>query len=308
MRQAFIKQLVELARQDPRIMLLTGDLGYMALEPFADEFPDRFINCGVAEQNMMGVATGLAESGFLPFVYSIVTFATLRGFEFIRNGPVIHGLPVRVVGVGGGVEYGHNGVSHYGLEDVGAMRLLAGMNVFAPADAGQTTTVLAKTWDTKGPAYYRLGKDEKAVVPGLDGRFEVGRAQVVWDGDDVLMLSMGAVGADVSQAAELLLKKGVIAAHWVAASIEPAPVVDIKAALAKFRVVITVEAHRTTGGLGSIVSEIAAEETGRKAKVVRLGIDHYLGGRSGSQAFLHSQHGISGEAIAARVLCELNGP
>ena len=102
MRGAFVRTLTELAAGDERIMLLTGDLGFMALEPFRDRFPTRFLNCGVAEQNMVGVATGLADAGFVPFVYSIATFATLRPYEFIRNGPIWHHLPVRIVGIGGG--------------------------------------------------------------------------------------------------------------------------------------------------------------------------------------------------------------
>ena len=105
-RATFVRTLVELAEEDERIVLLTGDLGFTVVEPFAERFPDRFFNVGVAEQNMVGVATGLAEAGFVPFVYSIATFATLRPYEFIRNGPVLHHLPVRVVGVGGGLEYG----------------------------------------------------------------------------------------------------------------------------------------------------------------------------------------------------------
>src|SRR3972149_5485094 len=142
MRIAFTKTLAELAEQDPRILLLTGDLGYMALEPFSERFPDRFFNVGVAEQNMVGIATGLAEAGFIPFVYSIVTFATLRPYEFIRNGPILHRLPVRIVGVGGGLEYGHNGMSHYGLEDVGVMRIQPGITLVAPADYQQTKEAL----------------------------------------------------------------------------------------------------------------------------------------------------------------------
>src|SRR5580658_5156121 len=118
MRKMFVETLVNLAEQDERVMLLTGDLGFGVVEPFMSKFPKRFINVGVAEQNMVGVATGLAESGFIPFVYSIVTFATLRPYEFIRNGPILHQFPVRIVGVGGGMEYGHNGASHYGLEDI----------------------------------------------------------------------------------------------------------------------------------------------------------------------------------------------
>src|SRR5579872_6006431 len=117
MRSTFIKTLADLAESDKRIILLTADLGYNALEPFVQQFPNRYINVGVAEQNMIGIATGLAEAGFIPFVYSIVTFATLRPYEFIRNGPVLHRLPVRIVGVGTGFEYSHNGASHYGLED-----------------------------------------------------------------------------------------------------------------------------------------------------------------------------------------------
>ena len=132
MRAAFIETLTELAAGDSRIMLLTGDLGYMALEPFIEKHPDRFFNVGVAEQNMVGVATGLAEAGFIPFVYSITPFAVLRPYEFIRNGPIQHQLPVRIVGVGGGMEYGQNGLSHYGLEDVAVMRAQPAISIIAP--------------------------------------------------------------------------------------------------------------------------------------------------------------------------------
>src|SRR5215211_9149428 len=146
MRRAFVQTLVELASQDPRVLLLTGDLGYMVVEPFAEAFPDRFFNAGVAEQNMVGLATGLAEAGFIPFVYSIVTFASLRPYEFIRNGPILHQLPVRIVGIGGGFEYGTAGVSHYGLEDIGVMRIQPGLTIIAPADFQQTRTALLNSY------------------------------------------------------------------------------------------------------------------------------------------------------------------
>ena len=127
MRRAFVNTLVDLATQDTRIILLTGDLGFMALEPFAEKFPGRFINAGVAEQNMVGLATGLAEAGFVPFVYSIMPFAVLRPYEFIRNGPIHHQSQVRIVGIGAGLEYSHQGNTHYGLEDVGIMRIQPGL-------------------------------------------------------------------------------------------------------------------------------------------------------------------------------------
>jgi transketolase len=299
MRQAFFKGLAELARKDPRIVLMTGDLGYLAIEPFADAFPERFFNCGVAEQNMVGMATGMAEAGFLPFVYSIVTFATLRPYEFIRNGPVMHRFPVRIVGVGGGVEYGHNGPTHLGLEDVGVMRLLPGLEIYCPADSGQTSTVLAKTWDRPAPIYYRLGKDEKTLVPGLEGRFEIGQAQVLSEGVDVLIVSLGAAAVEGAKARNALQDKGISAAHWIASSIAPAPLDQLKTA--KYRLICTIEAHRSSGGLGSLVCESTCG-----VPVLRCGIDGFMNGRSGSQTFLQQANGVSGEAVARRVLDALS--
>ena len=173
MRRAFAESLAEIASIDNRILLLTADLGFMALEPFAEKHPEKFFNVGVAEQNMVGVATGLAEAGFLPFVYSIVNFATMRPFEFIRNGPVAHQLPVRVVSVGGGFEYGHNGISHFGLEDIGILRTQPGLSIICPCDSNQARTALKKTWNLPQPLYIRLGKDDRIEVPGLNGSFEI---------------------------------------------------------------------------------------------------------------------------------------
>ena len=177
MRKAFVSALIEMAEQDPRILLLTSDLGFMILEPFIERFPDRFFNVGVAEQNTVGIATGLAEAGFIPFCYSIVTFATLRSYEFIRNGPILQKLPVRIVGTGGGYEYADAGPTHHGLEDVAIMRTQPGMMVVTPADHAQTRTALLSTWNEPRPIYYRLGKDDSYLAPGLDGAFRAGMRQ-----------------------------------------------------------------------------------------------------------------------------------
>ena len=159
MRKAFVEALSQLAAADERVILLTGDLGYMVMEPFRDAFPDRFINVGVAEQNMIGMATGLAEAGFLPYVYSIATFVSLRPFEFIRNGPVLHRLPVRIVGMGMGFEYGHGGPSHYALEDIGVLRTLPGTDHrHSRRFSRRPSTALTTTSQLPGPVYYSLGK------------------------------------------------------------------------------------------------------------------------------------------------------
>lgn len=307
MRAAFASTLTELAANDPRIFLLTGDLGYMALEPFAEKFPDRFLNVGVAEQNMVGIATGLAEAGFIPFVYSIVTFATLRPYEFIRNGPILHNLPVRIVGVGGGLEYGHNGMSHYGLEDVGVMRLQPGITLVAPADYQQTKEALRKTWNLTGPVYYRLGKDDKTSVPGLDGRFEVGQAQLTRPGDDLLIVSMGSITVEAQAAAEILMAQyGISSAVLVVSSVKPPPVADLKYYLAKYTTVITVEAHYAVGGLGSLVSEIVAENA-LGSRVVVCAVKSQPSGEVGSQSYLYRKCGLSKDALVETCLAALRG-
>jgi transketolase len=279
----------------------------MALEPFSDKFPDRFFNVGVAEQNMVGLATGLAEAGFIPFVYSIVTFAALRSYEFIRNGPILHQYPVRIVGMGGGLEYGHNGASHHGLEDIGVMRVQPGITVIAPADHQQTRTALLASWDLPGPIYYRLGKDDKTTVPGLEGHFELGRAQIIREGTDLLIIAMGSVASEAALAADALAAKGISSMVAVIASINPAPVNDLAAILTRFQVALTVEAHYVVGGVGSLVSEVIAER-GLRCRIVRCGIRATPNGVSGSQGYLHRMHGISCEMLvntALQVLHEI---
>jgi transketolase len=304
MRGIFIRTLTELAGQDPRILLLTGDLGYMAIEPFAERFPDRFINVGVAEQNMVGVATGLAEAGFIPYLYSIATFAALRPYEFIRNGPILHQLPVRIVGVGGGFEYGHAGSTHHALEDVALMRAQPGLTVVAPADYQQARNAVLKTWDLPGPIYYRIGKDDRTTVPGLDGRFELGHAQLIGTGQDLLIVTMGSIASEAASAAEALNQRGIPCTLMVVASLNPPPIDDLAKALSQFPLTLTVEAHYTTGGIGSLVSEVVAEYS-LNCRVVRCGVRTTPNGLSGSQDYLHHIHGLSSQDLIETALREL---
>jgi transketolase len=304
-RAAFVRTLCELAAADERLVLLTGDLGFMVLEPFRDTFPDRFFNVGVAEQNMVGLATGLAEAGFIPFCYSIGTFASLRPFEFIRNGPALHRLPVRVIGLGAGFEYASSGPTHYSLEDIGVMRTQPGIELVAPADFEQARQALLATWNRAGPIYYRLGKDDHAKMPGLFGRFTVGRTQTVREGDDLLIFACGPISLEAAQAADDLARDGIQASIVVVASLRPLPDNDIAEALRHHMYAITVETHYVTGGLGSVVAEVIADR-GLSTHLLRLGVRSQVDLRSGSAAYLHSRYGIDHPAIvmAARQLLE----
>ncbi len=295
MRNAFAAGLVELADRDERVVLLTGDLGFMVWEPFIERFPDRFFNAGVAEQNMVGMATGLAEAGLRPYVYSIATFASLRGYEFIRNGPLLHELPVKIVGVGAGLDYGHNGVTHYALEDVAVMRAQPDMAIVAPADPDQATAALPAVHALDGPAYLRIGK-ESAGVPGLDGRFEMGHVATIGEGEDVVIVALGTMAREAVTAAGLLSARGIPASVAVVSSVRPAPVGDLVDLLGRARLAVSAEAHYVNGGVGSLVAEVIAEN-GLDCPLRRCGVRTMPRGLTGSPEYLRGELGLSAEAL-----------
>ena len=301
MRAAYVETLTELAAQDSRIVLLTGDLGFMALEPFREAHPDRFINVGVAEQNLIGVATGLADAGFTPWCYSIATFASLRGFEFFRNGAVWHNLPVRVVGMGGGFEYGAAGITHHALEDIGVMRLLPRVVIVAPADAGQTQSIVRYAQSRSGPVYLRLGKDDRRRVPGLAGAFDPERVSLTRRGQHGLVLAVGGVSTDAAAAVAALAERGVECSFGVVASLAPPPTAHLAGLIREHPWVATVEAHVKSGALGSIVADTIAD-VGLPVPLLRCCVDDPLASDElGNEAFLHELHGLSAAALERRM-------
>lgn len=299
MRNAFANWLAERAETDDRVRLLTGDLGFTVFDDFAAQHPDRFLNVGVAEQNMVGLATGLAEAGFVPFVYSIATFASMRAYEFIRNGPLLHQLPVRVVSVGAGFDYGHNGVTHYALEDVAIMRAQPGMTVVAPADRAQTRAALDAIVDLPGPVYLRLGKGGDEVAE-LGGRFELGHAITLREGE-VAIVALGSMAADALEAADLLAEQGITAGVTVVSSFTAEPDEELLRVLDSASLAVTVEAAYVNGGLGSYVAEQIAVG-GRSARLVRCGVEFMPHGLSGGQGYLNDVAGISPRKIADAAL------
>jgi transketolase len=303
MRREFIESLVQLARRDERIVLMTGDLGFAALEPFAQAFPDRFFNVGVAEQNMVGMATGLAEAGFVPYVYSISTFASMRAYEFIRNGPVVHGLPVRIVGVGEGADYSHNGITHYALEDVALMRAQPGLSVVTPATAAQVGPLLDAVQTLTGPAYIRLSKTSVSI-PELPATFELGRAQTLGTGDDVTIVALGAAAEMGAACVEKLADVGVHATLLAVTSVTPAPIDQLRCQLTRTPLALSVEAGYINGGLGSLVAEVIAEH-GLPCRLIRAGVRSTPVGLSGSVEFMNDRLGLSPRALTDRVLLEI---
>jgi transketolase len=303
-RTAFVDALAEIAEVDLRIVLLTGDLGFMVLDGFAERMPERFINVGVAEQNMVGLATGLADAGLIPFVYSIGTFAAMRPYEFIRNGPLLHSLPVRIIGVGAGLDYGHNGVTHYALEDVAIMRAQPDMTIIAPADPAQAVAAVRRSMSIDGPIYFRLGKGDTSV-PNLDGRFELGRLDRLCDGEDLAIIALGSIAGEAVKAAELLAREGIAAAVAVVASVQPPPAAELAQLLTQVPHAVTVEAHYRTGGLGSLVAEVIVQH-GLRCRLSRYAVEAMPRGVTGTLAFLNDTHGLSASALTRSITTELS--
>lgn len=298
MRAAFVRSLCELAAADPRVMLLTADLGWSAIEPFARAFPDRFLNIGVAEQNMLGVATGLALEGKVPFAYSIATFSSMRCYEQFRDGPVLHNLPVRLVGIGGGFSYGHAGPTHHAIEDLTIARTQPGVTVLAPADPAQTRSVILGTRDISGPVYLRVDKTGYPDITTLGGRFALDTPELIRPGEDVLFLTVGSIAHEVLKAAEIVRRRGVAAGVATLAHLgfaAGAPLLDL---LRRFRTVHTVEEGSVAGGLGSLVAEAVAHH-GLRCRVHSHGVRTTFGRHAGSTDYMRRLHGIDAASLAS---------
>ena len=298
MRKQFVSTLIDIANRDERVVLLTADLGFMVLEPFAERHPDRFFNVGVAEANMMSIAAGMAHEGLIPFCYSIATFASMRGYEQFRNGAVLHQLPVRIVAIGGGFAYGTAGPTHHALEDIALMRVQPGVAIIVPADDAQVDRALRDHYALPQPMYLRLAK-ETASHPELNGRFRWGRLEVIGDGD-IAIVTIGSMTGVALEARRRLLAEGIETAVAVAASIAPAPTDDLVSLLSTKRACITIEDHRPVGGLGSLVAETIADH-GLGLRLVRCGVTDPAGQPTGSEDFLRHRNGLDVNGLLAAV-------
>jgi transketolase len=295
MRTAFIEELVRLAEQDERIWLICGDLGYSVLEAFSDRFPKRYVNAGVAEQNMTGVAAGLAMTGKIVFTYSIANFPVMRCLEQIRNDVCYHNLNVKIVAVGGGLAYGSHGYTHHGVEDLAVMSALPNIAIAAPGDPVEARSITRIIASRPGPAYLRLGKAGEPVLHKTEIALHYGKAIVMRDGHDLTLISIGGMLANTLAAADKLKEAG----HSVRVlSIPFAVPLDndaILAAVAETGVVITVEEHGY-GGLGTTVGESIAL-SGRSAVFLPIRLGRSPIKLAGSQEQLRALQGLSVESI-----------
>lgn len=303
MRTAFIETLVAEAESDPSLFLLNGDLGYSVLEVFAEKFPGRYINVGVAEQNMIGVAAGLAMAGKNVFVYSIANFATLRCLEQIRNDVCYHNANVTVVGVGGGLSYGTQGYTHHAVEDIAAMRALPNIAVLCPGDPAETRWATRALVQRQGPGYLRLGKaGEPQVHPDPVEGLAIGKALRLKDGADATLISTGNMLQTAMQAAERLAAQGIAAGVVSMPCVKPLDADFIRSEAGRVRLVGVLEEHVRHGGLAEAVALHVAECPGAKARLLSFHVnDTIASGLVGSQQQLRELLEIDAAAVARRV-------
>jgi transketolase len=306
MRAAFISALIDLAERDGRIVLVVGDLGFGLVEPFAARFPDRFLNAGVAEQNMTGIAAGMALSGKVVFTYSLANFPTLRCLEQIRNDVCYHNASVKIVSVGAGLAYGALGASHHSTEDIAVMRALPGMTVVSPADPVETRLATQALAASPGPAYLRLGRSGEPAIHDNETSFHLGKAIQLTQGEDIALLATGAMVHAALLSAPVLARKGIRARVFSMHTIKPLDERAILAAASETAAILTIEEHSIIGGLGSAVAEVLAERSASHVPFKRLALPAQFVSSVGSQDFLREAYSLSVKGIvnAALQLCE----
>lgn len=302
MRDTFVRTLVECAKDDKNIELITGDLGFGVLKPFWEQCPDQFTNAGIAEQMMTGVAAGMALTGKNVFTYSIGNFPTLRCLEQIRNDCAYHDANVKIVCVGGGFAYGSLGMSHQATEDIACLRSLPDVIVLAPADlveAEECTRALAKY---NGTAYLRLGRGGEKRIHNNIENFQIGKAIKVCDGEHIAIFSAGAIFEEVEPCRQMLIEKGYNPMVYTFPTIKPIDRSTIENIANEADLIVTCEEHNVIGGFGSAVAEVMAEMRQRKATLLRVGLNDEYSVRVGNQKYLREQYGIDAKSIAGKIL------
>lgn len=301
MRAAFISSLIDLAREDESIFLLVGDVGYHLVEPYAEEFPHRFINIGIAEQNMTGIAAGMALCGKTVFIYSIANFPILRCLEQIRNDVCYHNANVKIVAAGGGLTYGALGATHHVTEDLAIMRALPKMTVVAPGDPVEAALATRAIAQWFGPCYLRLGRTGDPVVHQTAPHFQLGKAIRLREGNDITLVTTGGMLYNTMQAAEQLGRQGIQSRVLSMHTIKPLDTEAVLSARMETNGIVTIEEHSIIGGLGSAVAEVICQGGSPNINLMRMGIPDAFCSQVGSQECLRVIYSLSVEGIVSSV-------
>ena len=306
MRDSFAEELITLISDDNRIMLLTGDLGFGVFDEIRERFPDNFLNIGVAEQNMTGVAAGLAMEGYKVFTYSIGNFSTLRCLEQIRNDASYHNLNINVVSVGGGFSYGQLGMSHHATEDITIMRSMPGVTVVVPGtllEARKATRIIA---NSQGVSYLRIDKSHFDDEGIKNKEFKLGEARRITEGSDITLICCGGILDEAMKASKELKKKGISCRVVSMHTIKPIDKKEIRAASEDTKGIFTIEEHTIVGGLGGAVSEVCVSESLNPGFFRSIGLKDVFSSVVGDQQYLRKHYDMDSDYIVSQAVEILN--
>lgn len=301
MRNAYCKTLHELMVTNEKVYALTADIGFRNFDEIIKDFPERFINVGVAESNMIGIAAGLSLSGKIPFVFTIAPFVTMRCLEQIRVDLCYHNLPVKIIGAGGGFVYASQGTTHHAIEEVGIMRTLPNMTVICPADPAETSEAVLASMAIEGPAYIRIGRNNEPRVTNHNSNFKIGKANVMRQGDDITVISTGHILGNLVKAADELRKEGIGVRVVNMHTVKPIDKEIVLKCARETNAILTVEEHNIIGGLGSAVAEILAESLGNSINFQRLGLNDAYIDIHATYSELQKEYGLCSEGIARAI-------
>jgi transketolase len=302
MRDAFIRVLTERAAVDKRIFLVTGDLGFGVLTDFAKRFPAQYLNVGVAEQSMTGIAAGLAAEGRTVLTYSIGNFPTLRCLEQIRNDICYHGADVKIVAVGGGMSYGPLGVTHHATEDIAIMRALPGMTVLVPGDVWEAEHAARRMLAEPGPCYLRLDKSAAATVAAPGETFRIGKWRTLREGRDLTLIAAGGIVGEALEAATRLEQSGVSTRVVSAHTVKPVDVETIAKCTRDTGGIVTLEEHNLDGGLGGAVAECCMDNRLAPQVFLRMGLRNEFSSVIGTQEYQRAAYALDAGSIENAVL------
>lgn len=305
MRNAFADEVTRLAADDPRVVLLSGDIGNKLFDRFKQACPGRFLNCGIAEANMMGMAAGMALEGLRPVVYTITPFTTTRCLEQIRVDACYHHAPVIIVGTGSGLSYAELGTTHHSCEDIALLRALPGMTVLCPCDSVELRLALRAALRHDGPVYLRIGKKGEPQIHSEPPDFRIGRAITVRPGRDVCLVSTGNMMPLVLEARDRLDAAGVSARVESFHTVKPLDVERLAELFGAYPVVAVAEEHSRIGGLSGAVAEWLAARRQPGGRLVSFALDDAFLHEIGSQDYARQRFGLTAEAIAEGVLREV---
>lgn len=301
MRNAFAQEITKLGQEREDLILLSGDIGNRMFDKYQEHCPERFYNCGIAEANMIGMATGLTMTGFRVVCYTIAPFITYRCMEQIRVDLCYHHVPVTLVGTGAGLSYASLGATHHSMEEMGMLRTLPHMAVLAPGDAMEVKAALRAAIDYPDPVYIRIGKKGEPVIHKEEPALKIGKALNIREGNDLCILNSGNMLGPAVECAERLQEQGISARVESFHSIKPLDEATLEEVFSRYDLVATMEEHSVIGGLGGAVAEWMAGHPGLRGRLLRFGGRDEFVHETSHQDSAREFYGLTVEAMCSRM-------